>query len=101
MAIRVFKLGGAVTDTVADLAQGSARMSVGARHSTFEAPVGTGYQVASGKTLYISRLIVNIDTANHTVQLGYGDTAVADSASAPTAPVFISEELSVGTPLSA
>lgn len=57
------------------------------RYDTLESPQGTGYQVGSGKTLYINRWQGWPDTTGLTIvniRIGYGDTVVHNSVSAPT-----------------
>ena len=54
------------------------------RYMTMEEPVGTDYQVPSGKELYILKIFYANSTANVYLNWGYGDTAVAEGISAPT-----------------
>lgn len=54
------------------------------RYQTLEMPTGTYYQVTSGKTLYITRIIYVSNTAAKNIELGYSDTAVPYQQTAPT-----------------
>ena len=57
---------------------------------TFESPSGTDYQVPTGKTLFINRLLFSASIADAPqVSIGYGDTGVASGIVLPTAPVFV------------
>jgi len=83
--IRAFSFGSMATDDVTEVEMACipAQCTVG-NYGTLENPVGTDYQVAAGKTFYIT--MIHIDpTVNHVIHLGYGDDGVAaDSAAAPT-----------------
>ena len=57
------------------------------RYDTLERPRGTDYQVPAGKKLYLGKLLgipVVASTGTCTLDIGYGDDAVANSVSAPT-----------------
>lgn len=58
------------------------------RFMTFEDPVGTDYQVATGKVFYLTRIFLNSQTAGIQHTVGYGDDAVAEGTTAPTTPVY-------------
>lgn len=54
---------------------------------------GAAYQVTAGKTCWITRVLCG-GTANGTLaQILYGDTAVQNSAAAPTNPVVLSDQI--------
>lgn len=61
-------------------------------YDSFESPRGTDYQVPSGKTLYINTLLGHHTThgsAHASIQIGYGSTAVGNSATAPIDAVIV------------
>lgn len=53
-------------------------------YMTMEGPVGTPYQVPAGKTFFVTRLTFNYAGGPNWFHVGYGDTAVASGAPAPT-----------------
>lgn len=84
MATRVFKIAGGVTDTNTDIVQGSATVGVINNYMTFESEIGVDVQVTAGKTLYITRLHLQVDNVGSNFDIGYGDDGVAAGAAAPT-----------------
>ncbi len=64
----------------------------GTQHSTFREfndTSGTGYQVPTGKKLVILALRIEVSSSGTDgCTMGYGDTAVFESASAPTSAVY-------------
>ena len=58
---------------------------------SFESPRGTDYQVPAGATTYIVQLegVPATSTQDVSIQIGYGDTAVANATSAPDAAVIV------------
>lgn len=85
MASKVFKIGGGGTDTPADV-KCMAATPGSTQYMTFESPVGTDYQVPSGKIFYITKIIYSSSSsaALTAFQIGYGDTGVPAQAGAPT-----------------
>lgn len=80
-----FKVGSGATDNPSNIVTITAPTSKGtADYETMEFPVGTDYQVPSGKTLYITKLIVSANAASADFAIGYGDTGVANGVTAPT-----------------
>ena len=61
-------------------------------YDTLQSPVGTNYAVPAAVTLFITGLTVGAGAAGVVVELGYGDDAVNDSASAPSAAVVLYEQ---------
>jgi len=59
---------------------------------TFQSPAGTNYTVAASALLFITELTVGAGAAGVVVELGYGDDAVNDSASAPTNAVVLYDQ---------
>lgn len=53
-------------------------------YSAFVDNTGTAYQVPDGKTLVIVMLSPTSDNTAHQVSIGYGDTSVNNSTTAPT-----------------
>lgn len=90
MAIRNYRVGSAVTDTPGDIKSGHAGPS-SSQYMTFESVNGTDYQVATGKTLYITKLIIEVGTAGARVAIGYGDDGVPSQVGAPTNAVLITQ----------
>ena len=71
---------------------GTAAEITGARYDSFDSPRGTSYSVTAGKTLYISKVQGTVTVAEgstSTIQIGYGDDHVENSAGAPTTAVAV------------
>lgn len=89
MAIRNFRIGWGVTDTPSELITLFADASVANYYDTMDSPVGTPYVVPGGKTLYICAFDQYPTGAGHAFYIGYANTSVNDSASAPTTPIQV------------
>lgn len=79
-----------VSETVA-LVSSASPIAAG-NYDSLDSPRGTDYQVPAGQTLYIAQLLGAPHTTaalDTTLSIGYGDTAVADSTSAPDALVIV------------
>ena len=83
MAIQAFRVGAGGTDTPSDVKTGFAFPTGVDQYMTFEFPIGTDVQVTAGKTLYITHIRIN-QSVGANFDIGYGDTGVANGASAPT-----------------
>jgi hypothetical protein len=80
-----------VADVLVTLQPPTDQLTTG-RYDSFDSPVGTSYAVPAGKTL----LIVGGDAPDESgspalYSVGYGDTHVENSVSAPTNPVVITK----------
>ena len=88
-----FEIAGATTRDPRDLvALVNSQATVQAdRWDSFESPRGTDYQVPAGATTYIVQLegVPATSTQDVSIQIGYGDTAVANATSAPDAAVIV------------
>ena len=91
MALRNYKIGGAVTDTPTDGKCLWKRVAT-TKYETLATFAGA-YQVPVGKTLYVTHILLNGDTANWSIEFGYGDDAVNGSATPPTNSVKQCEDL--------
>ena len=58
-------------------------------YMTFESPVGTDYQVPSGRTLMITRVVFQSTLDGAAIVIGYGTNAVPAGASAPTSAISV------------
>lgn len=54
--------------------------------TTLQSPEGTNYQVPAGKTFFITKIIWTGTAIGNAVVIGYGDSAVVNSATPPTNP---------------
>lgn len=92
MATEFFKSGFA-TDTITDVICLWARFSTSGNVSTYRRSGATsGYQVTSGKTFYITKIIVACDAAseNYAIPIGYADNDVGmNTTTARTNPVAV------------
>lgn len=84
MSLLAYRTGKTVHADATEVKSLSAEVSTSTRYSTLGLPAGTAYQVAAAKIFYITRLLSIYTTANGGFKIGYGDTAVTDSAAAPT-----------------
>jgi len=64
-------------------------------YDSLEVPVGTKYQVPADKIFRIGLILYCSEKAPTKISIGYGDTAVTDSAVAPVNPVTIIRNLSL------
>lgn len=81
---RVIRVGTIGSDTIGEARSMTAQATGGVNYMTLESIVGTDYQVPSGKTFYITKLILAPTSTASKCRLGYGDTGVANGAAAPT-----------------
>lgn len=81
MAIRNFRAGGFVTDTPSDIKCFQCGPSSGQYDTIIRN--GTQYQVPSGKTLYITRVIINSSSAGG-ARIADADASVSNSATPPS-----------------
>ena len=88
MAKRLYKLGSLAQDTRAGL-KTIFKTGLKDKYNTLEQPKDTDYQVAVGKSFYITCIRCTGDAANTIMRVLYGDDAVSDSADPPTNPVYI------------
>ena len=80
-----FKVGSGATDNPSNIITISAPTAKGTNdYETMEFPVGTDYQVPSGKTLYITKIIAGTNAGSADFAIGYGDTGVANGTTPPT-----------------
>ena len=88
MTTRAYRAGCFSTDTPSDIIALSGAGAGAGHYSTLNRALGSGalasYQVTAGKTFYVTKIIFTPTTSTADVNLGYGDNAVTDSASAPT-----------------
>ena len=84
MTIQAFRLGSVGQDTINNVKTGHATSGTNNNYMTFEFPIGTDYQVTAGYTFLITKILFRHSGTGAAFYLGYGDTGVADGASAPT-----------------
>lgn len=90
MTTRAFVVGSGRTDTIADVVSGSADLENADYYVSFQSPIGTAFQVASGKTLYITKLTWQGGNPNTGFVLGYGSSGIPEQAAPPAGDVVIS-----------
>lgn len=89
--IQAFRLGSVGQDSLDNVKTIHAAVNVINNYMTFEFPIGTDYQVTAGYTCYLSKVLFRSSTTGDAFVLGYGDTAVALGAAAPTNFVQVTE----------
>jgi len=90
MATRLYKAGWATTDTPGDIVHLYASVNTSGNYNVFSIGTSGSYQVPASKTLYITDINMYSSNANIHATLYYGDTAVTNSAAAPTNAIQIS-----------
>jgi len=76
-------LGSIALDGIEGIKQLCARANTG-NYDSFQFPVDTFYKVPAGKTLLITELCYYSNATSIILRIGYGDSSVSDSGSAPT-----------------
>ncbi len=89
MAKRLYKLGSLAQDTRTGLKMFFKAVAKD-DFDTFQYPLGTNYVVPAEKTLYITTLWFQGDTAKTQIRILYGDDVVTASAVPPTNPEYVS-----------
>ena len=91
-----FKLGNASTDTISGAKLLSTRTATASQYSALGSPYQVGYAVTSGKTLYITSLVVVSEIANPFFWVGYANVTSTETASAPAGITQLTGWLNVG-----
>jgi len=91
MTIKGFRIGSLVQDTDAGI-KGLWASQTGGNYCTFQSPVGTYYQVPTGKKFIITKIIYHGEGAGVCILIGYGDNAV-NGGSPPTNYVYLSKDI--------
>jgi len=87
-----FRIGSVAQDTTTGLKGLWAGQNAGS-YMTFQSPVGTYYQVPTGKKFIITKIVYHGEGANVQIRIGYGDDTT-NSGSPPTNAVYLVQFLS-------
>lgn len=87
-------IGSIAVDTFNGVKTLTSRASSG-NYDSFQMPLNTFYQVPTGKIFHIGQLQFFSDNTNIVVRIGYADTSVDNSVSAPTNVVYLCDWLPI------